>query len=432
MKPLLINTYDRGGAANACLRLNRGLREENIEAQTLVLKKTTNLNYVVELDKMPNQSITERIINKYNLLAIPLKLPHILTKEEQEKAYIQKMMYQIRPKGLDMYSASTSRFDITQSKYYQNAEIINLHWVSNFMDYSSFFENNNKPLVWTLHDQNPFLGGEHYESLMYGMGEEGKPLKRIHSSKELKEEQHHLEVKRKALEKIENIRIVCPSKWLLETSQKSDLFKNYTHYHIPNGFPTDIFQPYNQEFARQVLGLPKDKLVILFVAEGLHNTRKGFSYLQSALENIFSTSTSKSELCLSVVGEGNISTKLLNNVMSFGKVQDERIMTLIYAAADVFVIPSLEDNLPNTMIEAILCGTPVIGFPIGGIPDAIQNDKNGYLCEEISVEALQNTIKKFIDNSTFFNRQRIAKEAKEKYALSVQAKKYIELYHSIL
>lgn len=432
MKPLLINTYDKGGAANACLRLNAGLLEQNVDTKTLVLKKKSSLNNVVEFEKLPNYSITERIINKYNLLALPLKLPLITTNEEKETLYINDMIYKVRPKGLDTYSLPTSRYDITESRYYQEADIINLHWVSNFLDYPSFFEKNKKPIVWTLHDQNPFIGGEHYQNLIYGIHQNGKPIQRVYSTKELQEEKKHIKVKKKSLENIKNIHIVCLSKWLLESSQSSELFKNYTHHHIPNGFPTDVFQPYNQEFCRQVLNLPKNKLIILFVSEGIHNQRKGFIYLQKALENIFSSSIIKNNIYLCAIGAGDVPAQLSDNVISLGSIQDERIMALAYSAANLFVIPSLEDNLPNTMIESILCGTPTIGFPIGGIVDTIQNNQNGYLCEEVSVKSLETTIEKFIDNPSFFDRQKIAKEAKEKYSLEVQAKKYIELYHSIL
>ncbi len=432
MKILLVNTYDGGGAANACLRLNRGLIQQDVETKTLVLRKKNSSNTIVEFDKLPKYDLSERIINKYNLLSVPLRLPHITTNEEKEKAYIHDMIYKVRPQGLDTYSLPTSRYDITENKYYKEVDIINLHWVANFLDYPSFFKKNNKPLVWTLHDQNPFSGGDHYQNLIYGISQDGKPIQRIYSDKELEEEAKHIQTKKKGLENIENIHIVSPSKWLLESSQNSALFKNYTHHHIPNGFPTDIFQLYNQEFCRKVLNLPKDKLIILFVSEGIHNQRKGFMYLQKSLENILSISTNKDNICLCAIGAGNISLQLVDNIVSLGSIQDERIMALAYAAADLFVIPSLVDNLPNTMIESMLCGTPVIGFPIGGIPDAIENNQNGYLCEEIGVNSLEAAITKFIDNPSFFDTQKIAKEAKEKYSLEVQAKKYIELYHSIL
>jgi glycosyltransferase involved in cell wall biosynthesis len=106
-------------------------------------------------------------------------------------------------------------------------------------------------------------------------------------------------------------------------------------------------------------------------------------------------------------------------------------MAMAYAAADVFVIPSLEDNFPNTMIESLLCGTPVIGFPTGGITDAIQDGENGYLCRDISVQSLQSSIDKFLANPNNFDRKKTAKEAEAKYTLELQAKKYEQLYKTI-
>jgi glycosyltransferase involved in cell wall biosynthesis len=107
-------------------------------------------------------------------------------------------------------------------------------------------------------------------------------------------------------------------------------------------------------------------------------------------------------------------------------------MSVVYSAADVFVIPSLMDNLPNTVLESLMCGTPVIGFPVGGIPDMIQNGENGFITEEISVNSLVNTINKFLDNPNCFNKVEIRNNAVKKYDQKVQSKKYIDLFESIL
>jgi glycosyltransferase involved in cell wall biosynthesis len=172
--------------------------------------------------------------------------------------------------------------------------------------------------------------------------------------------------------------------------------------------------------------LPLDKKIILFAADIVENSRKGFAFLQKALEKI------QNENILSCAIGSKTQLDNHNNIIALGRIVDERLMAIAYAAADVFVIPSLEDNFPNTMIEALLCGTPVIGFPVGGIIDAIDDEINGYICSEISVNALKETIEKFLENPNFFDRSKIAQNAKEKYALSIQAKKYIDLFQQIL
>lgn len=120
------------------------------------------------------------------------------------------------------------------------------------------------------------------------------------------------------------------------------------------------------------------------------------------------------------------------NLIELGKIVDERLMAMAYSAADVFVIPSLEDNLPNTMIESLLCGTPVVGFPTGGICDVVENGKNGYLCEEISVQNLYEAIGWTLENLNSLNRYLISNDAIQKFSLNKQAEAYKKLYHFVL
>ncbi len=134
-----------------------------------------------------------------------------------------------------------------------------------------------------------------------------------------------------------------------------------------------------------------------------------------------------------VVGSGEIDSQILKNtILRLGTIDDERILALSYASADVLILPSLEDNLPNTMIEANLCGTPVIAFPIGGIPDAIIDGKNGYIAEEVSVKALKEVLNKFLNQEQIFDKQSIANDAKIKYNLGRQAEEYRQLFEAIL
>ena len=124
--------------------------------------------------------------------------------------------------------------------------------------------------------------------------------------------------------------------------------------------------------------------------------------------------------------------KDMDGIISLGAINHELLMSVVYSAADVFVIPSLMDNLPNTVLESIMCGTPVIGFPVGGIPDMIKDGVNGYLTDEISVGALKSVIEKFLEDPEAFNRDMIRQDAVRRYDLSVQAKAYIDLFSSIL
>lgn len=420
MKPLLVNTYDRGGAGKACVRLHLGLHNESIDSSLLLKKKANQMipNSYEYFQKVKNYGIEERVKRWFY--------------KKSKSAILQKREIDFvanRNKNLTIYTYPYSEERLTKQLSYLDSDIINLHWVANFLDWEHFFLENAKPIVWTLHDQNPFLGGEHYAEKYIDIDNDGLPINRVYSKEELLEEKRLMDYKSKILESVSNLHIVSPSKWLKKESEKSALFSQFPHYNIPNGFPISIFKLLDKSYCREALNLPKDKVIILFVSELIENYRKGFIFLQRAFDEIIKEQQNTPFVLCSV---GATKQETDEGFMSLGSIHEESKMAQVYAAADVFIIPSLEDNFPNTMIESLLCGTPVIGFNTGGIPDAIINGKTGYLCPKISVKSLVKTIKKFLENPNQFNGEEIAKEAKEKYSLEVQAKAYVELYESIL
>jgi glycosyltransferase involved in cell wall biosynthesis len=301
--------------------------------------------------------------------------------------------------------------------------------VAGFLDWKSFFHKNTKPVVWTLHDENPFLGIEHYAERFQGMDQYGKPIQRQYAADEWQEEQKMRHYKRKVLAHLNSpLVIVCPSLWLMGESKKSEILGKYEHHHIPYGFPTHIFSPLRKDFCREVLGLPKDKKLVLFVADSLTNARKGLAFLKQAVQEMQSP-----DCCFCVVGKCNSDIKsAFGNIIALGEIGDERLMAVAYSAADLFVIPSLEDNLPNTMIEALLCGTPVVGFPTGGIPEVIKNDYNGWICPEVSVASLKKNIQEALKKLDSLNREHIATDAKKQFSLERQAEAYRQLYEELM
>jgi glycosyltransferase involved in cell wall biosynthesis len=341
--------------------------------------------------------------------------------QEPEIPFLQK-----RSEKLEMYSFPHSNYDITESLLYEQADIINLHWVANFLDYKSFFQKNTKPVVWTLHDMNPFLGIDHYAEKYIEMDRHGEPISRSISKEESKINREIKDFKKECINQIENLTIITPSKWLAEEASKSELFRNRVVKIIPNGLDGEVFSPRDQKTSREILNLPLDKKIILFVADSVVNNRKGFSYLEKALEKF---QTEETFLC--AVGS-NVNLRSNDRVIALGEVKDERLMSVVYSAADVFVIPSLIDNLPNTVLESLMCGTPVIGFPVGGIPNIINHQENGLLAKEVSVNSLVETLREFLANPERFHREKIRRAAKEIYDQDLQAKKYLELFNEIL
>lgn len=424
MKILIVNTYDKGGAANACKRLHYGLILAGIASTVLLLFKQNNWSSSVCFES-PRKTFTrlDKINNKVKRILKEFKIYNSIDLSKREEQLFLKK----RNNVLEMFSFPNSNFDITQSKSYKEADIVNLHWVANFLDYKSFFKKNKKPVVWTLHDMNPFVGGEHYLEEYLGIDELDYPIKRKLSAEEIRVAKENFELKKQALLNVTNLTIVAPSEWLAAAARESEVFRDKEVYCIPNGLDADIYMPRDKKDSRELLGIPKEKKVILFVADSIDNNRKGFVFLKRAFEQL-----ADSNLVLCAIGNKNSELKSLNSIIELGPIYDERLMSIAYSAADVFVIPSLMDNLPNTVLESLMCGTPVIGFPVGGIPDMVQDGINGFLTDEISVNSLVVTINKFLNNTSCFNSDEIRNNAVKKYDQKVQSQQYIDLFNKVL
>lgn len=424
MKILIVNTYDKGGAAKACKRLHSGFLFEGVTSKVLLRFKQNNwVNS--NCFKQPQQTLTsfDKVRNKVKRILKELKLYDTINVSNIE----EQLFLSDRDSRLEMFSFPDSNLDVTTSELYKEAEIVNLHWVANFLDYTSFFKKNTKPVVWTLHDMNPFTGGDHYIEKYMGIDESGFPVKRVISEEEIRLAKGNIAIKIKALSNVDNLTIVAPSEWLAAEARTSEVFKNKKVYCIPNSLDSEIYAPRDKNYSRDLLNIPKNKKVILFVADSIDNNRKGFVFLKRAFEQL-----ADSNLVLCAIGNKSSELDSIDNIYELGPVFDERLMSIAYSAADVFVIPSLMDNLPNTVLESLMCGTPVIGFPIGGIPDMIQDGVNGFVAKEISVNSLVETLNKFLNNSSCFDGVEIRNDAIKKYDQKIQAKKYIELFDSIL
>lgn len=422
MKILIVNTYDRGGAANACLRLHDGLLTEGVDSKVLLKRKEKELPqsfpfYKRNEPKSKFERLKQKSLVFFRVIGL-IKQPE----NSQEKKFLNN-----RQSGLEKFSFPNSNFDITSSPLYQEADIINLHWVANFLDYESFFKKNTKPVVWTLHDMNPFTGGEHYMEKVLGMDASGYPIPRTLSEEEKWISKLNLSLKLKAIQDVSNITIVAPSNWMLKKAQESSVFNNKKVVYIPYGINSEIFQPRDKDYSRDILNIPKDKTVILFVSDYINDHRKGYLYLKKAFQML-----QRDDIVLCAVGSTKSGLETVKNNIELGTIYDERLMSMAYSAADVFIIPSIMDNLPNTVIESLMCGTPVIGFPVGGIKDMIEEGQNGMLAETLSSQSLFDSLELFLNKETSFNRKVIRAAALKKYALNVQARAYISLYKHIL
>ncbi|MEW6496178.1 MAG: glycosyltransferase, partial [Cyanobacteriota bacterium] len=232
-----------------------------------------------------------------------------------------------------------------------------------------------------------------------------------------------------------NLTIVTPSHWLAKCASSSSLFQNLRIEVIPNGLDTQQYKPIPRQVARKILNLPQDKLLILFGAMYPNSDRrKGFHFLQQALQRLGATAwQNQAELVIFGASRPKEPIGLGLNAHYLGKLSDDISLAVVYAAADVFVAPSLEDNLPNTVMEAIACGTPSVAFNIGGMPDMIEHQHNGYLAKPFESEDLARGIVWVLENKERYQKlcDRARQKAEQEFTLEIQALRYKTLYSEI-
>lgn len=253
------------------------------------------------------------------------------------------------------------------------ADVLHFHWMSGLLDYDNFDLIADKPIVWTLADMAAFTGGCHYAEGCEGYKTNCSGCKLVGPNSGIVE--HTWQTKRKAYEKLNNLTVICPSRWLADKAAESELFKRFPIKMIPNPVPLSRFFPVNKMVARVKLGLALERKYVLFGAENLTNRRKGGDLLVQALEVLKKTQDS----CIEILTFGYANIELPFPQVKMGFCADEDTLRLIYSAADVFAFPSKEDNSPLTVSEAMACGTPVISFPVGNVPELVTHKVNGYV-----------------------------------------------------
>jgi glycosyltransferase involved in cell wall biosynthesis len=313
-------------------------------------------------------------------------------------------------------------------------DIINLHWVcGGYMQVESV-PKFNKPLVWTLHDMWPFTGGCHYSEECDRYTKSCGSCRQLHSSKDSDLSRWVWQRKAKAWKNID-LTLVSPSAWLAKCASSSSLFKDYRVEVIPNGIEIQKYKPINSQWAREILNLPKDKQIVLFgIAGGTSNRTKGFNLLVSALQSL-SKSGWKDRIELLVFGSSQPEKAVALGFKPhyLGNLADDISLATVYAAADVFVAPSVYDNLPNTVMEAGAYGIPSVAFNIGGLPDLIEHCSNGYLAKPYETEDLARGIAWVLEDPE--RHQKLCARARQKveqeFTLDIQARRYLSLFSEL-
>lgn len=399
MKIVHVNTYDQGGAFNAAYRLHRGLVSMGYNSHFLCLTSVLENRYDDIVYFIDTLSGMPKIISSLKYRWFSHTLPQ-------------------KPRDFPgMVSYDKSAYIVNCHPIFKDADVIHLHWVSKFIHYNTFFRKVNSKLFWTLHDMNPFMGIFHYST-------EAKQVLPKWLNLDLsvkKRKQKYLSAK--------GITVIGPSKWILSECMNSGIFKKANFFNIPYGLRVSDLIP-NKELLRNKLGLPTEKKIILCVCESTKLPRKGFDYFKEVI-NLLLVQNSNIHIVIvgGVSGECN-----MEGISYTGYIKDFDLLSQYYQASDLFVIPSVEDNLPNTLLEAIAHGLPAVGFNIGGVPDLIIDGRNGFIAYELSPRSLFSKIMEILesDEKIVEMGKYSIKHFNRNFTLETMVHKHIDLYRQRL
>ena len=395
MKVVHVMTSTSGGAGVAAMRIHEALRASGVDSNVVCQYKPAQADESVTQFPTRFPSILERIALKAGVhLSVADKTQH-------------------RRDGLGLdgvpYSEPISDYDILDHPLVRSADIIHLHWVGGFLDWKSFFKNVGRPVVWTLHDLNPILGGFHYR---FGKSRSGAASKNLDESFALQKE--------RMLSAFTPMHVVGPSSWIETESRWSKILGHFPHSVIPYPMDPTVWRRFDRDVARSVFGIRTDAPLLLTAAEQAGEPRKG----GDMLEQVLADPAMKGRFAWAAAGTPSQAL----HAIPLGFLSDPRLLALAYSAADFLVLPSREDNFPNVILESLMVGTPVVSLPVGGIPEMVENGVNGVLGETADAKGLLGALIRASELS--FDPERIRANAMAAYDPANVAAAYRRVYES--
>jgi glycosyltransferase involved in cell wall biosynthesis len=402
LKVLLIQKadYGWGGGLIAANRLFAGLRKAGVDARVLVREKSGEDS--IAIPPSPRlESLIGRITQRIGLN--------------------------------DVHCVSS--FNVRKMEAYREADVLDFHTIhNNFFNYLALAGlTKDKPAVFTLHDMWPFTGHCHAsrdcERWKTGCGRCPYP----ETEPAIRRDTSHLEWKLKDWTyRHSNLSIVAPSTWLAGLAKQS-LLRRFPVYHIPYGIDTEIYRPHDPRECRSLLGIAPDKKVIFFVVDFLTRYLKGGDLLLKALQSLPSSLKSKVVLMLLGKGGDGLAKNIDLPVINLGYADSDQLKAIFFSAADLFVHPTRADNFPVVLLESMACGTPVVSYRIGGVPDTVHPGVTGYLAEPENADDLAEGILQLVEDDRL--RESMGEKCRhlavKEYRLELQVQRYITLYQQL-
>lgn len=411
LKIIIVNTTDtQGGAARAAYRLHESLLLQGLDSQMLVRVKSSG-----------DFRVKEKINTKWDRIK-----SHLNTYRDRHllKPYLNRSSTLFTT---NIYSSGNLVEEINRLK----PDIVHFHWMRDGMIKMQDLHKISAPIVWSMHDMWLFTGGCHYddECLRYSKG--CGFCKKLKSTREKDLSSYILNIKKSSLKKVNSFVAIGLSRWMQKEACKSTLLKNMEVVHLPNPINTNIFKPADRKHARNLWGFPQEKQIVLYGAIGATaDPRKGFKELNEAILLIDKKNV---ETVVFGVKEPELAPALGCKVHYLGSLADDVSLVSLYNAVDVMVVPSLQENLSNAIMESLACSTPVVAFNIGGNSDMIDHQETGYLAKAFESTDLARGIE-WVLNSTDY--EKLCSNAREavinKFDQEVVGAKYVELYEKII
>lgn len=394
-----------GGAARAAFRLHQAQRSQGLDSQMLVINKCSDDPFVHRVSGLRQLRIK-----------LAAALSRLLLRWQKSSNPVHH--------SLNLFPSGLLR-EIDKLA----PDVVNLHWLGGEMLSVGEIGRISQPVVWTLHDMWAFSGAEHYDddkpSERYRMGYSRDSRHRQHSGLDLDRWTFRRKQKVWAGKPFQ---IVTPSNWLADCVRQSSLFAGLPVSVISNCIDHNLYRPLPRELAREALGLPQDKQLLLFGAmSSTSDLRKGYHLLIPALQQLNTEGKAK-QIELVVFGASRGDAEQVTGIKThyMGRLHDDISLCLLYNAADLFVAPSLQDNLPNTLVESLACGTPCVAFDIGGMGDLVGAPIMGALCAEMNTSSFSKTLLEVLSQQ--HNPQMIAAVSKEIRTEAVVVQEYHDIY----
>ena len=418
MRIVHLSTFDSGnGAAIAAYRIHKSLIRLGHDSRMFVAHRRLNDPTVVQFH--PSRRLLDRVRRRLRSIRI---------------ARSAQRYPRFRLPELEFFSDDRAPYGTDVIRQIPVADVVNVHAMFDLLDYRDFLGvvPRRSPVVRTLHDMSFFTGGCHIAGTCRKFVERCGACPRLGSDVEHDLSREIWRRKRAAFMSAAagRLHLVTPSRWLASEAQRSSLTGHLPVTIIPFGVDTDTFQPRNQHEARERFGIPHDASVVAFVAQPIHRVNKGFAVLAEALDGLRSIPN----LVLLSAGGGNPPAEPKVRHIHLGSVGDERLLSYLFSAADIVALPSTNDNLPLTALEALACGRPVVGFGVGGLLDIVRPGVTGLLASPGDVNELRAAIGRLLPRvqGTRSMEATCRDVALAEYSLDQQAKRYVDFYTSIV